>query len=1042
MDPIASFSGLASGIDWRKMVDQIIQVESRPISLYEGQIQDAEDEQSAWEAFQSKVGDLDSAVSGLADASAFAEFSTTVSGYSSATGAPVSASVDSTASAGAHQVKILQMATNEKLGSDVFSSRTEALGISGEFLVNGVAVQVDATDSVDDVVSAFNRANTGTGASGVTASVLTTGAEEYHIVLTSDDSGARGIDVADGSGGALLSLGFLDGSTEVKNTTSDGARSDGFVSSTGTLGTLLSLQDAPSPAAVTLAAGSTNEFTATLDLSTMSLSDVADEINTAAAAAGSSVTASVVTETDDAGTTSYRLDIDGTTSFTDANGILETLGILEGGRSDVTEVLQSGSAFTDGDGSTTATGSTVLTDLWLEGAATGVTAGDTFSLSGTRGDGSTFTKTYTVGVGDTLQDLVDALNSSIDGFGAGDRSASAAVAGDGSLTVTDGTAGGSQLALSIVANNEGGGTLDFGDFSVSQAGRAREIVAGLDAQLEVDGTFLTRSSNSVSDVVAGVTLKALAVSDTAVTVDVDRNVQAISGAIQELADTYNALSEWVSDQFSGAGAEEGVENKPLSGNSVLRQMRSNLSSAMRSQLTAAVGGDLTRLADVGIEIDRDGLFQVDSETLNNALATDMDSVIRLFGDFGTGSVNALDYVQASDETTPGTYDVEITQAAAQAAVTGSGFGGTYADDGTPDTLTVRDLGTSSNYSVALSDGMSLSEIVEALNSEFNSPEVHQVQASETMYSDAVGTEATDSTLLQDLYAADGSSFGVADGDVITLSGTRADGSSFLEELSVTDVTTQTLGDLRAAVESAVGSSEAVTWEEGNLTVTAQSTGRSALSLSISSNNAGGGSLSFGAVDTVTEGRSTVDITASDEGGELRLAHDDYGSSAGFEISYAAGGADGTASLGLTAGTHTGTDVAGTIGGRAATGSGRLLTGDEETDVEGLMIRYEGADTGSVGNITFSRGIASAVSVQTDLLMGSEAGSIEDVIEGMDPMVERLNDRIDALEDRLDRRREFLIRKFSAMEEAMSQAQQQSQWLSAQFSALSGGGFGL
>ena len=1042
MDPIASFSGLASGIDWRKMVDQIIQVESRPISLYEGQIQDAEDEQSAWEAFQSKVGDLDSAVSGLADASAFAEFSTTVSGYSSATGAPVSASVDSTASAGAHQVKILQMATNEKLGSDVFSSRTEALGISGEFLVNGVAVQVDATDSVDDVVSAFNRANTGTGASGVTASVLTTGAEEYHIVLTSDDSGARGIDVADGSGGALLSLGFLDGSTEVKNTTSDGARSDGFVSSTGTLGTLLSLQDAPSPAAVTLAAGSTNEFTATLDLSTMSLSDVADEINTAAAAAGSSVTASVVTETDDAGTTSYRLDIDGTTSFTDANGILETLGILEGGRSDVTEVLQSGSAFTDGDGSTTATGSTVLTDLWLEGAATGVTAGDTFSLSGTRGDGSTFTKTYTVGVGDTLQDLVDALNSSIDGFGAGDRSASAAVAGDGSLTVTDGTAGGSQLALSIVANNEGGGTLDFGDFSVSQAGRAREIVAGLDAQLEVDGTFLTRSSNSVSDVVAGVTLKALAVSDTAVTVDVDRNVQAISGAIQELADTYNALSEWVSDQFSGAGAEEGVENKPLSGNSVLRQMRSNLSSAMRSQLTAAVGGDLTRLADVGIEIDRDGLFQVDSETLNNALATDMDSVIRLFGDFGTGSVNALDYVHASDETTPGTYDVEITQAAAQAAVTGSGFGGTYADDGTPDTLTVRDLGTSSNYSVALSDGMSLSEIVEALNSEFNSPEVHQVQASETMYSDAVGTEATDSTLLQDLYAADGSSFGVADGDVITLSGTRADGSSFLEELSVTDVTTQTLGDLRAAVESAVGSSEAVTWEEGNLTVTAQSTGRSALSLSISSNNAGGGSLSFGAVDTVTEGRSTVDITASDEGGELRLAHDDYGSSAGFEISYAAGGADGTASLGLTAGTHTGTDVAGTIGGRAATGSGRLLTGDEETDVEGLMIRYEGADTGSVGNITFSRGIASAVSVQTDLLMGSEAGSIEDVIEGMDPMVERLNDRIDALEDRLDRRREFLIRKFSAMEEAMSQAQQQSQVLSAQFSALSGGGFGL
>jgi flagellar hook-associated protein 2 len=114
-------------------------------------------------------------------------------------------------------------------------------------------------------------------------------------------------------------------------------------------------------------------------------------------------------------------------------------------------------------------------------------------------------------------------------------------------------------------------------------------------------------------------------------------------------------------------------------------------------------------------------------------------------------------------------------------------------------------------------------------------------------------------------------------------------------------------------------------------------------------------------------------------------------------------------------------------------------GDDDTAVEGLMFEYDGADTGSVGTMAFSRGIASGLHVETDALLGSESGSIDAVMEELDPRIERMNDRIEALEDRLERRRETLIEKFSAMEEALSRAQQQSQWLSAQFSALAGAG---
>jgi flagellar hook-associated protein 2 len=129
------------------------------------------------------------------------------------------------------------------------------------------------------------------------------------------------------------------------------------------------------------------------------------------------------------------------------------------------------------------------------------------------------------------------------------------------------------------------------------------------------------------------------------------------------------------------------------------------------------------------------------------------------------------------------------------------------------------------------------------------------------------------------------------------------------------------------------------------------------------------------------------------------------------------------------------DVVGTIGGYAATGAGQILTGDDDTGVEGLMIRYEGADTGIVGEMLFSRGVASAVESAATVLLGSGEGSIDGVVDSIDPLIDRLNDRIDNLETRLESRRTYLIMKFARLEEALAMAQSQSSWLTAQFANL-------
>jgi flagellar hook-associated protein 2 len=1030
MDPIASFSGLASGIDFQGMVDQLIAIDSRPIRLYQQQIDDAQSRSSAWSTFRGGVEALEARAAELAAGSAFQAFNTSVTFLGASSNAPLAAQPTSDAVPGSYEARVVQLASKEKLGSDVFSTRTDALGIDGEFIINGRAVSVGLEDSLNEIVDAINRGNTGPTRSGVSASVLYRGADAYSIVLTADATGAEGVGLSDGSGGALKALGFLDATMQIKHQTSDGATSNSFSSSTGTVATSLGLTQPPAEAAVTIGG-----FLVTLDLAALSLDDIASAINTAAGGAGSSVTATVVGETQEDGSQAYKLDINGTTSFTDANGILETLGILEAGRSDVAQAISSGSSFTDGDATTVASASTRLVNLWLNGAGTGVQAGDTLTLSGTRGDGTTFSKTFAVGANDDLQGVVDALNSATDGFQVGDRTATASISAEGRLIVTDDQDGGSWLALDIVAHNEGGGTLDFGDFSVTQAGRAREIAAGQDAMLEVDGTFMTRSSNVITDAIQGVTLRLLSASDTIATIDVTQNNQATAENVQAFIQAFNDLSQWVSDQFSGAGAEEGANASPLSGDSVLRHMRDTLKNAMLTQLDALVGGDLTRFADIGIEINKHGLFDVDAGKLLEALERDPAVVQRLFGVFGSGSTSALGYISSGSEAKAGNYEVEISQAATRGFVTSTGFGGSYVDDGTPDTLTIRDVGSGSDYSVSLVNGMTLVEIIDALNTEFETPQAHQVQASTALFSDAVGTAATDDTLLQDLFDAGGGTLGVADGDVISISGTRADGSSFLEEFTVSDITTQTLGGLRATVAAAVGSREDVTWQGGLLTASALKDGSSSLAFSITSDNAGGGTLSFGTMDVVTAGRGTVDIVASDSGGELSLQHEAYGSLNGFEVSFTAGGADGSASLGLSGGTYSGLDVVGTIGGNAATGSGQLLTGADDTGVEGLMIRYEGADTGIVGSMLFSRGVASAVESAANLLLGSGAGSIDGIVDNIDPLVDRLNDRIQKLEARLEQRREYLLAKFARLEEALALAQGQSEWLAAQFANL-------
>lgn len=195
-----------------------------------------------------------------------------------------------------------------------------------------------------------------------------------------------------------------------------------------------------------------------------------------------------------------------------------------------------------------------------------------------------------------------------------------------------------------------------------------------------------------------------------------------------------------------------------------------------------------------------------------------------------------------------------------------------------------------------------------------------------------------------------------------------------------------------------------------------------------------------AINTALEGAgaTTVTATAVNVSGTdyIQLDHASYGSSATIEV---IGDPFGLA------GTYSGTDVAGTIGGEAATGSGQALTASSG-DPEGLIIKVTATDaevTGaggslSLGSISFSRGVLGSL----DLMVGyaeESGGSIERARDLTASQIDLIDDRIEVLEDRLDRREAMLIRQYAALETAMATLQSQAQWLSSQLAALSGGG---
>jgi flagellar hook-associated protein 2 len=157
---------------------------------------------------------------------------------------------------------------------------------------------------------------------------------------------------------------------------------------------------------------------------------------------------------------------------------------------------------------------------------------------------------------------------------------------------------------------------------------ANELQAAQNALLTVNGLSIERTTNSVSDVIDGVTFNLATITSGAARIDLTRDTSGITQKIEDLVTTYNEFEEnlrILGDRGSDVEEFGGI----LAGDSLLQNIRSQIRAMLTSE-SSTPGSSVSALRDVGLSFDRYGVLQFDKDKLATQLQSNFDEVAQMF----------------------------------------------------------------------------------------------------------------------------------------------------------------------------------------------------------------------------------------------------------------------------------------------------------------------------------------------------------------------------------------------------------------------------
>ncbi len=197
-------------------------------------------------------------------------------------------------------------------------------------------------------------------------------------------------------------------------------------------------------------------------------------------------------------------------------------------------------------------------------------------------------------------------------------------------------------SLSIATNNSSATTIQLNDMTPSNL--ISNTNQGSNADFFLNNIEVTRSSNTINDVISGVSLTLNSTTSTtnpSATISVSTDAGQLSNALQTLVTNYNSLVDQVNQQRGQSG---GV----LVGDSIIWQI-SNDMQQLATYWNPSSSGSIHSLSDLGVEFDDTGKMSFNQNTFNNLSQTQISDAFNFLGSSTSGlAALANNFTQITD----------------------------------------------------------------------------------------------------------------------------------------------------------------------------------------------------------------------------------------------------------------------------------------------------------------------------------------------------------------------------------------------------------
>ncbi len=244
----------------------------------------------------------------------------------------------------------------------------------------------------------------------------------------------------------------------------------------------------------------------------------------------------------------------------------------------------------------------------------------------------------------TLSDLADAINTAVGSDVASVKQTGA----DAFNLVLDSTLTGSDSSLALVDNS---GALDTKITTYTENNFAEDIQSAKNSSFKYNGITISRSSNSIDDLIVGVNINLLEDNSSA-NIQIKQDISKISDEMGAMVDSYNELMTQLDKlTLADLDAEKvGIFNGDNTINSISREIRREVTS---------INDDGYSLAQFGIDLSQEGVMSFDSATFTSKFEEDTSKAERFFSGASSvddfGNITNVDGIFTSLTTTMDSY---------------------------------------------------------------------------------------------------------------------------------------------------------------------------------------------------------------------------------------------------------------------------------------------------------------------------------------------------------------------------------------------------